>query len=78
MTTNYPEKLDSALIRPGRVDLQKGFTLATRSRIHSIFTCMYSTEHDVRPNVEAAVAYPANSPSTAAQNTSAHNPNTGA
>lgn len=48
MTTNYPEKLDSALIRPGRVDLQTKFTLATHDQIRAIFTRMYSTEHDVK------------------------------
>lgn len=48
MTTNYPEKLDSALIRPGRVDLQIKFTLATSEQIQEIFRRMYSNEADVR------------------------------
>jgi chaperone BCS1 len=52
MTTNYPEKLDSALIRPGRVDLQIKFTLATREQIREIFRRMYSTEHDVKINMK--------------------------
>jgi chaperone BCS1 len=46
MTTNYPEKLDSALIRPGRVDLQIKFTLATRTQVEEIFRRMYSDEAD--------------------------------
>jgi chaperone BCS1 len=46
MTTNNPEKLDAALIRPGRVDLQVFFTLATHEQIHDIFTRMYSTKFD--------------------------------
>lgn len=46
MTTNCPEKLDAALIRPGRVDLQVLFTLATHEQIRDIFTRMYSTEYD--------------------------------
>ncbi|KAL1797139.1 hypothetical protein ACET3X_003745 [Alternaria dauci] len=46
MTTNYPEKLDSALIRPGRVDLQVRFTLATRMQVQEIFRRMYSDEAD--------------------------------
>lgn len=46
MTTNYPEKLDSALIRPGRVDLQIKFTLATRMQVEEIFRRMYSDEAD--------------------------------
>ncbi|KAI4658685.1 uncharacterized protein J4E79_006443 [Alternaria viburni] len=47
MTTNYPEKLDSALIRPGRVDLQIKFTLATNTQIQEIFRRMYSREEDL-------------------------------
>jgi chaperone BCS1 len=47
MTTNYPEKLDSALIRPGRVDLQIKFTLATNTQIQEIFRRMYSSEADL-------------------------------
>lgn len=47
MTTNYPEKLDSALIRPGRVDLQIKFTLATNAQIQEIFRRMYSREEDL-------------------------------
>jgi chaperone BCS1 len=46
MTTNNPEKLDAALIRPGRVDLQVFFTLATHEQIHDIFIRMYSTKFD--------------------------------
>lgn len=42
MTTNTPEKLDPALIRPGRVDLQVAFTFATRDQIHEIYMRMYS------------------------------------
>ena len=48
MTTNFPEKLDSALIRPGRVDLQVKFTLATREQVREIFKRMYSSENDVK------------------------------
>lgn len=44
MSTNYPEKLDSALIRPGRVDLQVEFTLATHDQMKDIFVRMYSTD----------------------------------
>lgn len=43
MTTNHPEKLDPALIRPGRVDLQVLFSLATRSQTRDIFKRMYSS-----------------------------------
>jgi chaperone BCS1 len=46
MTTNCPWTLDSALIRPGRVDLQIGFTLATHSQIYEMFKRTYNTEAD--------------------------------
>ncbi|KAH7413661.1 hypothetical protein DE146DRAFT_749864 [Phaeosphaeria sp. MPI-PUGE-AT-0046c] len=52
MTTNYPEKLDSAFIRPGRVDTQIGFTLATRTQIRDIFKRMYNTALDTRRNTK--------------------------
>lgn len=44
MTTNFPEKLDEALIRPGRVDMKVRFTNATRSQICELFTRMYSAD----------------------------------
>ena len=44
MTTNFPAKLDEALIRPGRVDMKIEFTNATRSQICELFTCMYSAD----------------------------------
>lgn len=43
MTSNTPEKFDTALIRAGRVDLQVAFMLATRDQIHETFLRMYST-----------------------------------
>lgn len=46
MTTNHPEKLDSALIRPGRVDMQIAFTLATRQQVQAIFLRMYTVDED--------------------------------
>ena len=44
MTTNFPEKLDEALIRPGRVDMKVEFTNATRCQICELFTRMYSAD----------------------------------
>jgi chaperone BCS1 len=44
MTTNHPEKLDEALIRPGRVDLQVAFTNATRYQVQEIFKRMYDND----------------------------------
>jgi len=51
MITNHPERLDDALIRPGRVDMKIGFTLATREQIKELFVRMYSpdTEEHSRP-----------------------------
>jgi chaperone BCS1 len=46
MSTNYPEKLDEALIRPGRIDLQVRFTLATHAQIRDIFMRMYTIQPD--------------------------------
>ena len=48
MTTNTPENLDAALIRPGRVDLQVAFTLATQEQIHETFVRMYSMTSEER------------------------------
>ncbi|OLN85088.1 putative mitochondrial chaperone BCS1-B 2 [Colletotrichum chlorophyti] len=42
MTTNHVEKLDKALIRPGRVDLIVKFTLADEEIIGSIFRAIYA------------------------------------
>lgn len=47
MTTNHPEKLDEALIRPGRVDMKVGFKMATRSQIQKIFIRMYSADEPI-------------------------------
>lgn len=50
MTTNTPENLDAALIRPGRVDLQVAFTLATQDQIHETFMRMYSATSEEQAN----------------------------
>ncbi|KAL1841348.1 hypothetical protein VTJ49DRAFT_7128 [Mycothermus thermophilus] len=44
MTTNKPESLDEALIRPGRVDLQVAFTNATHQQAKELFIRMYEPE----------------------------------
>ncbi|KAI0544072.1 P-loop containing nucleoside triphosphate hydrolase protein [Xylaria curta] len=41
MTTNVPESLDDALIRPGRVDLQVQFTYSTKEQAKELFIRMY-------------------------------------
>lgn len=42
MTTNHPEKLDAALVRPGRVDRRVEFGLAMKEQIRELFIRMYS------------------------------------
>jgi chaperone BCS1 len=41
MTTNHIQRLDSALIRPGRVDLKVPLAWATKSQIRQLFTTFY-------------------------------------
>ena len=60
MTTNTPETLDAALIRPGRIDHQVSFTLASRSQNRGTSLRMYRTTPE-----EAASAPPPLSPSPA-------------
>ena len=43
MSTNYPEKLDDALIRDGRIDLKIEFTLPRKEELKRLFIRMYSS-----------------------------------
>lgn len=42
MTTNHPEDLDAALIRPGRIDVHVRFTLPKKPEVIAMFMSMYS------------------------------------
>ncbi|KAL2219439.1 putative bcs1 AAA-type ATPase [Thermoascus aurantiacus ATCC 26904] len=42
MTTNSPESLDKALVRPGRVDMHVEFELPSREELRELFIRMYS------------------------------------
>ncbi|KAF0638663.1 hypothetical protein FPSE5266_12249 [Fusarium pseudograminearum] len=46
MTTNKPESLDEALIRPGRVDVQVGFKNATGEQAAELFYRMYEVSRN--------------------------------
>ena len=72
MTSNFPDKLDDALIRPGRIDMRIDFTRATRTQIVELFTRMYSPDTPLaKPSLtsEPKKPIPANKPSTLAQRT---------
>ncbi|USW51424.1 Putative AAA+ ATPase domain, ATPase, AAA-type, core [Septoria linicola] len=51
MTTNHPEKLDAALVRPGRVDRKVAFQLAMKDQISELFVRMYAASDQV-PDIE--------------------------
>lgn len=54
MTTNHPEKLDAALVRPGRVDRRVGFSLAKKVQIQELFVRMYTAGEpiaDIEPHL---------------------------
>lgn len=46
MTTNHVERLDEALIRPGRIDRRIDFGLADKNVISELFTFMYKQPDD--------------------------------
>ncbi|KAF4974985.1 hypothetical protein FZEAL_8169 [Fusarium zealandicum] len=54
MTTNKPESLDDALIRPGRVDVQVGFKNATSSQATELFYRMYEVSSKARASLKTA------------------------
>lgn len=58
MTTNFPEKLDEALIRPGRIDMKISFTKATRAQMNELFIRMYSPDAEVQMPDKSIAAKP--------------------
>jgi hypothetical protein len=49
MTTNHPERLDHALIRPGRVDMIINYRLATQQQIKDLFLQVYEPDSEEIP-----------------------------
>jgi ATP-dependent 26S proteasome regulatory subunit len=55
ITSNFPEKLDKALIRPGRIDVNIGFTFANKDLIVEMINNFYSislTVEDLPEEIE--------------------------
>jgi chaperone BCS1 len=46
MTTNHPEKLDPAFVRPGRVDVMKEIRNASQEQLKKMFLRFYSGDED--------------------------------
>ena len=44
MTSNHPERLDPALLRPGRIDLQIGFKKMTRENVRDMYRLWFNEE----------------------------------
>lgn len=55
MTTNHPEKLDAALVRPGRVDRRVEFKLAMKEQISELFVRMYAASDQIPETIDPAV-----------------------
>ncbi|KAF7186217.1 putative mitochondrial chaperone BCS1-B [Pseudocercospora fuligena] len=73
MTTNHPEKLDAALVRPGRVDRKVAFQLAMKAQISELFTRMYAASDQV-PDMEPRISLTSNGRIKAYANGSATKP----
>ena len=53
MTTNYVERLDPALVRPGRVDLMKYIGYCSQQQLKDMFKRFYPNESDLRAELFA-------------------------
>ena len=58
MTSNYPERLDKALVRPGRIDLKIHFDTASRETIAEIINGLLDVEIDATllPDKQLSIA----------------------
>ncbi|KAH9204855.1 P-loop containing nucleoside triphosphate hydrolase protein, partial [Leptodontidium sp. 2 PMI_412] len=48
-TTNFPDRLDAALVRTGRVDYKVPFTIANRAVVAGVFSSMFTFPKDNSP-----------------------------
>jgi len=71
LTTNYPERLDPALIRPGRIDLKEKIGWATHSQISRLFLKFFPEANQNEANQFATVALSL-SPTISAAQVQAH------
>lgn len=62
MTTNKPESLDEALVRPGRVDVQVGFTHASSFQVEELFQRMYELPRATKKPAALANGHAAKKP----------------
>lgn len=58
MTTNHRERLDDALIRPGRVDLQIEFAYADRKIVHGLFRAIYEVSESDKLILKFPIDFP--------------------
>ncbi|GAW16839.1 hypothetical protein ANO14919_062820 [Xylariales sp. No.14919] len=72
MTTNVPEELDEALIRPGRVDLQVEFTYATREQAKELFIRMYEGDQGRPRHMDSRSAAKDELPRSSPSSTNGH------
>lgn len=49
MTSNHPETLDAALVRPGRIDMQVTFTNATKDQLRDMFLHFFTPCENEKP-----------------------------
>jgi chaperone BCS1 len=72
MTTNHLEKLDEALIRPGRVDMTIKFDLANTQMITTIFRSIFATlEGDIPASAKVTTSITIRTPSASLSKTEA-------